>query len=68
MRANFRMQRLFVSHALTAGEAIEADSDQFNYLANVLRMTDGAEILLSTSYVSFAHSSKSLDPTQMSST
>ncbi|KQO78899.1 16S rRNA (uracil(1498)-N(3))-methyltransferase [Rhizobium sp. Leaf262] len=46
MRANFRMQRLFVSHALTAGEAVEADSDQFNYLANVLRMTDGAEILL----------------------
>lgn len=46
MRANFRMQRLFVTHALTLNIAVEADSDQFNYLANVLRMTDGAEILL----------------------
>ncbi|WP_320195499.1 16S rRNA (uracil(1498)-N(3))-methyltransferase [Agrobacterium rosae] len=46
MRANFRMQRLFVSQPLSQSEAIEADSDQFNYLANVLRLTDGAEILL----------------------
>ncbi|MEH3126414.1 16S rRNA (uracil(1498)-N(3))-methyltransferase [Agrobacterium cavarae] len=46
MRANFRMQRLYVSQSLRAGESIEADSDQFNYLANVLRMSDGAEILL----------------------
>lgn len=46
MRANFRMQRLHVSQPLNAADAIEADSDQFNYLANVLRMTDGAEILL----------------------
>lgn len=46
MRANFRMQRLFVSQSLRLGEAVEADSDQFNYLANVLRMGDGAEILL----------------------
>ncbi|NTF30953.1 16S rRNA (uracil(1498)-N(3))-methyltransferase [Rhizobium skierniewicense] len=46
MRANFRMQRLFVSQSLNAGAAFETTSDQFNYLANVLRMADGAEILL----------------------
>ncbi|XUY27235.1 16S rRNA (uracil(1498)-N(3))-methyltransferase [Agrobacterium sp. rho-8.1] len=46
MRANFRMQRLFVSQSLNAGGAFETTSDQFNYLANVLRMADGAEILL----------------------
>ncbi|WP_311272477.1 MULTISPECIES: 16S rRNA (uracil(1498)-N(3))-methyltransferase [unclassified Rhizobium] len=46
MRANFRMQRLYVSQPLSAVDAIEADSDQFNYLANVLRMADGAEILV----------------------
>lgn len=46
MRANFRMQRLFVSQPLSQSEAIDANSDQFNYLANVLRLTDGAEILL----------------------
>lgn len=46
MRANFRMQRLFVDAPLSAGAPIDADSAQFNYLANVLRMGDGAEILL----------------------
>ncbi len=37
---------VYVGQSLRAGESIEADSDQFNYLANVLRMGDGAEILL----------------------
>lgn len=46
MRANFRMQRLFLSQPLRMGEAVEANSEQFNYLANVLRMTDGSEVLL----------------------
>jgi 16S rRNA (uracil1498-N3)-methyltransferase len=46
MRANFRMQRLFVDASLSPGAAVEASSDQYNYLANVLRMTDGAEILV----------------------
>ncbi|MCX8996271.1 16S rRNA (uracil(1498)-N(3))-methyltransferase [Rhizobiaceae bacterium BDR2-2] len=46
MRANFRLQRLFVENALHAEAAIPADADQFNYLANVLRMEDGAEVLL----------------------
>lgn len=46
MRANFRMQRLFIDAPLSKGTAVEANSDQFNYLANVLRMEEGAEILL----------------------
>ncbi|MFJ6322838.1 MULTISPECIES: 16S rRNA (uracil(1498)-N(3))-methyltransferase [unclassified Rhizobium] len=46
MRANFRMQRLFVTSDIKAGLAIEADQEQFNYLANVLRMEDGAELLV----------------------
>ena len=46
MRANFRMQRLYVTSDIKAGVAIEADQDQFNYLANVLRMGDGAELLV----------------------
>ncbi|NTF41006.1 16S rRNA (uracil(1498)-N(3))-methyltransferase [Rhizobium rhizogenes] len=46
MRANFRMQRLFVTSDIKAGLAIEADPDQFNYLANVLRMEDRAELLV----------------------
>ncbi|WP_413711035.1 16S rRNA (uracil(1498)-N(3))-methyltransferase [Rhizobium sp. Rhizsp82] len=46
MRANFRMQRLFIDAPLSANAAVEADSDQYNYLANVLRMSDGAEILV----------------------
>ena len=46
MRANYRMQRLFVDAALSAGATVEASAEQFNYLANVLRMTDGSELLL----------------------
>src|SRR3546814_17654768 len=46
MRANFRMQRLFVESDLIAGARIEATSEQFNYLANVLRLAEGAEILV----------------------
>lgn len=46
MRANFRMQRLFVDSDIAGGAGIEASADQFNYLANVLRMEDGGEILL----------------------
>jgi len=46
MRANFRMQRLFIDAPLFSGAVVEASSDQFNYLANVLRMEDGADILL----------------------
>ncbi|AGB70175.1 MULTISPECIES: 16S rRNA (uracil(1498)-N(3))-methyltransferase [Rhizobium] len=46
MRANFRMQRLYVTSDIKAGAAIETDHDQFNYLANVLRMDNGAELLI----------------------
>ncbi|KQV68278.1 16S rRNA (uracil(1498)-N(3))-methyltransferase [Rhizobium sp. Root1220] len=46
MRANFRMQRLFVDTSLSAGAAAETTADHFNYLANVLRMENGAEILV----------------------
>ncbi|HEV7306802.1 16S rRNA (uracil(1498)-N(3))-methyltransferase [Ensifer sp.] len=46
MRANFRMQRLFVEHTLTKGAATEATKEQFNYLVNVLRYEEGASILV----------------------
>ncbi len=46
MRANFRIQRLYVAGDLSAGTRVEAGPEQFNYLANVLRLTDGAEILV----------------------
>jgi 16S rRNA (uracil1498-N3)-methyltransferase len=46
MRANYKMQRLFVTSDLAAGIGFEADAAQFNYLANVLRLAEGAEILV----------------------
>lgn len=46
MRANFRMQRLYVEDAIILDTGIATTSEQFNYLANVLRMTDGAEVLI----------------------
>ena len=46
MRANFKMQRLFIDAPLAAGAAIEAGSDHFNYLINVLRMAEGDEVLV----------------------
>lgn len=46
MRANFRMQRLFVEHPLATGSSQEATKEQFNYLINVLRYEEGASILV----------------------
>lgn len=46
MRANFRMQRLYVEDPIILDTGIATSSEQFNYLANVLRMTDGAEVLI----------------------
>jgi 16S rRNA (uracil1498-N3)-methyltransferase len=46
MRANFRMQRLYVEHDLAGDRPVATDGDQFNYLANVLRMEEGAELLV----------------------
>ncbi len=46
MRANYRMQRLYVPHRLTQGEPVEADPQQAHYLLNVMRMTSGSEVLV----------------------
>jgi 16S rRNA (uracil1498-N3)-methyltransferase len=45
MRANYKMQRLFVPHDLAAGTAFDASTEQSHYLAHVLRMAEGAELL-----------------------
>ncbi len=46
MRANYKMLRLFVPHALSTGAEVEADQQQSHYLLNVLRLAEGAEVLL----------------------
>ncbi len=46
MRANYRMQRLYIEANLGPGAVVEATPEQFNYLANVLRLAEGAEILV----------------------
>nr|WP_272210407.1 16S rRNA (uracil(1498)-N(3))-methyltransferase [Marinicella sp. W31]MDC2876288.1 16S rRNA (uracil(1498)-N(3))-methyltransferase [Marinicella sp. W31] len=46
MRANYRLQRLFVDVDLAAGASIEADKNQFHYLAHVIRADEGSELLL----------------------
>lgn len=45
MRANFRLQRLFVGGDIRPGFAVSVDDGQFNYLHNVLRLDEGAELL-----------------------
>jgi 16S rRNA (uracil1498-N3)-methyltransferase len=46
MRANFRLQRLFVGPDLGPEAAIELEKDHSNYLLNVLRLAEGAELLV----------------------
>ena len=46
MRVNYRLQRLFVPHDLAPGVGFEADRAQSHYLAHVLRMAEGAELLV----------------------
>jgi 16S rRNA (uracil1498-N3)-methyltransferase len=46
MRANYRMQRLFIDAPLAAGGTVTPDKAQSNYLLNVLRLTEGAELLV----------------------
>ena len=46
MRANFRMQRLFIDADLIENQGVEADGAQFNYLVNVLRLEQDAEVLV----------------------
>jgi 16S rRNA (uracil1498-N3)-methyltransferase len=45
-RYDFKTQRLFVEHTLTAGISLSATPDQAHYLANVLRMKAGDAVLL----------------------
>lgn len=45
-RYDFRTQRLFVTHDLGLNGQITATPDQANYLLNVLRLEDGARILV----------------------
>lgn len=46
MRANYKLQRLYVDQPLAEGAAFEADHAQAHYLRSVLRMGDGAELLV----------------------
>lgn len=46
MRANYRMQRLFVPDDLAQGCEIEASQQQSHYLMHVLRLAEGAQLLL----------------------
>ncbi|MBW8662426.1 16S rRNA (uracil(1498)-N(3))-methyltransferase, partial [Klebsiella pneumoniae subsp. pneumoniae] len=46
MRANYRMQRLYITADLATGRRADAPAEAVNYLANVLRMKDGDEILV----------------------
>lgn len=46
MRANYRLQRLFVPYDLATGAGFDADKGQSHYLAHVLRMAQGSELLV----------------------
>ncbi len=46
MRANYKMQRLFVSADLAADAVIDAGPEHSHYLINVLRLAEGAEVLV----------------------
>lgn len=45
MRANYKMQRLYVENDLESGSQIEVASQAGHYLTHVLRLKDGDEIL-----------------------
>lgn len=46
MRANYKMQRLFVEGDLASGGTISLGREQAHYLGTVLRMREGADVLL----------------------
>jgi 16S rRNA (uracil1498-N3)-methyltransferase len=46
MRANYRLQRLFVPDDLAPQALVEANPQQSHYLIHVLRLAEGAELLL----------------------
>ncbi len=46
MRANFRLQRLFIDQPLQQGSMIDLEREQANYLLNVLRLKDDSQLLV----------------------
>ncbi|WP_048648702.1 16S rRNA (uracil(1498)-N(3))-methyltransferase [Nitratireductor soli] len=46
MRANYKLQRLFIDAPLVADAMVETSREQAHYLTHVLRMGEGAEVLL----------------------
>ena len=46
MRANYRMQRLFVPQPMEPGGAVDPDPQQAHYLLNVLRLKPGSQLLV----------------------
>jgi 16S rRNA (uracil1498-N3)-methyltransferase len=46
MRANYKLQRLHVTADLASDGTVDLDREQSHYLANVLRMREGAELLV----------------------
>ncbi|ENS67530.1 RsmE family RNA methyltransferase [Brucella melitensis UK23/06] len=46
MRANYRMQRLYVENELRAGVSFDAGAQAAHYLTHVLRMKEGDEVLV----------------------
>ena len=46
MRANYRMQRLYVAADLSRGAEIETDPAQSHYLSHVMRMAEGSQLLV----------------------
>ncbi|OLY48966.1 16S rRNA (uracil(1498)-N(3))-methyltransferase [Bartonella apis] len=46
MRANYKLQRLFVEEPLSACGKLDLDETRSHYLKNVLRMNEGSELLL----------------------
>lgn len=46
MRANFRLQRLYVDDDLSSRLTLELNREHSNYLASVLRLKEGAELLI----------------------
>ncbi|RFC67050.1 MULTISPECIES: 16S rRNA (uracil(1498)-N(3))-methyltransferase [Mesorhizobium] len=46
MRANYKMQRLYVPQDLASGSTFDASPEQAHYLTSVLRMEEGAELLV----------------------
>ena len=46
MRANYKLQRLYVTTDLAAGGTLSIEGQQAHYIVNVLRMAEGAELLV----------------------